>query len=183
MTPAFELAFIKTLVSEGGYGNDPDDSGGPTTWGITEREARANGYTGPMKALTVENAKQIYCKQYWDLLNLDRIAEISQKVAEEVFDTAVNCGQGISGKFLQRALNVLNREERDYQDVREDGLVGPLTVQALRAFMQKREADGGEVVLLRALNCLQGARYVEIASTRKKDETFTFGWFKNRIGI
>jgi lysozyme family protein len=148
MTPAFELAFIKTLVSEGGYGNDPDDSGGPTTWGITEREARANGYTGPMKALTVEN-----------------------------------CGQGISGKFLQRALNVLNREERDYQDVREDGLVGPLTVQALRAFMQKREADGGEVVLLRALNCLQGARYVEIASTRKKDETFTFGWFKNRIGI
>lgn len=36
------------IAIEGGYSNDPDDSGGETTWGVTERRARKFGYTGPM---------------------------------------------------------------------------------------------------------------------------------------
>ena len=36
----------------------------------------------------------------------------------------------------------------------------------------------GERVLLAALNCLQGARYLDITRKRGANETFTFGWFK-----
>ena len=35
----------------GAYTNDPGDSGGPTRWGITEKVAKANGYTGDMRDL------------------------------------------------------------------------------------------------------------------------------------
>jgi lysozyme family protein len=180
----FDSAFEKVILVEGGYTDDPKDSGGETRWGITKAEARANGYNADMRKMPQSVARYIYQRQYWDLLNLDAVADLSQPVAEEIFDTAVNCGQGIAGKFLQRALNVLNREEADYADVRVDGLVGPLTVQSLRAFLGKRGADGEEV-LLRVLNCLQGARYVEIAEgpNRKKNEKFVFGWFKQRVKI
>lgn len=184
LTDAFDQVFHQVLIVEGGYTDDPKDSGGETCWGITKVEARANGYNASMASMPQSVARYIYQRQYWDLLNLDSVAELSLPVAQEVFDTAVNCGQGIAGKFLQRALNVLNREETDYADVRADGLVGPLTIQALRAFLQKRGAEGEEV-LLRVLNCLQGARYVEIAEgpNRKKNEKYVFGWFKQRVRI
>lgn len=183
MNPRFEEAFRKLILVERGYSNVPGDSGGPTRWGITELVARANGYRGPMSELPLETAKGIYYTQWWGLLNLDAVSEISTAVAEEIFDTAVNCGPGIAGKFLQQVLNVLNREERDYQDVRKDGLIGPLTVMALRGYFAKRGDQGGELVLLKALNGLQCARYIEIAEGRKKDERFTFGWLKERVKI
>jgi len=32
-----------------------------------------------------------------------------------------------------------------------------------------------------ALNCLQGAFYVELAEKREKDERFVYGWLLNRV--
>jgi len=179
---AFEDAFQTVLLVEGGYSNDSKDSGGKTRWGITEAEARANGYTADMREMPQAVAKYIYHEQYWNLLSLDGVSELTPLVAQKVFDIAVNCGQGIAGKFLQRALNVLNREELDYPDVRVDGLVGPMTVMSLRSFIKKRGAEG-EAVLREVLVCLQGTRYVEIAENpnRKKNERFIYGWIKNRV--
>ena len=181
---AFEDAFKQVLLVEGGYSDDPKDSGGKTCWGITEVEARANGYTADMKAMPQAVAKYIYQQQYWNLLSLDDVAEVAPHAAQKVFDIAVNCGQGIAGKFLQRALNVLNREETDYPDVRVDGLVGPMTVQSLQAFLKKRSHEG-ETVLIEVLCCLQGTRYVEMAENpnRKKNERFIYGWIKNRVTL
>jgi len=59
-------------------------------------------------------------------------------------------------------------------------VVGPLTVHALKSYMDKRHFDG-EMVLLKALNALQGAYYIELAEKRPKDEAFEFGWLKNRV--
>jgi lysozyme family protein len=179
---AFERAFEKTIIREGGFSNDLADSGGATRFGVTEAVARANGYTGKMEELPLEVAKSIHRSQYWDLLNLSKVSETSELVAGEVYDTAVHCSASIAGKFLQRSLNVLNREEKDYRDIRADGLIGPLTLFALTTFFKKRRKDGGEEVILKVLNSLQGARYVEIAEGRK-NEKFTFGWFKNRVGL
>lgn len=175
---AFGEAIARVLPIEGGYSNNPDDSGGKTAWGITEDVARANGYDGPMWSMPVAVAKRIYKTQYWDTLDLDNLA--STRVAHELFDTGVNCGVAVAGEFLQRALNALNRKQRDYPDVKVDGVVGPMTHNALRKFLETRE-DAGEDVLLKALNCLQGARYIRLAEQREKDEAFVFGWFKHRV--
>ena len=60
------------LRAEGGYVNDPQDKGGETNYGITVAVARANGYTGPMRDLTVAVARDIGA-QALQRLNAGRI--------------------------------------------------------------------------------------------------------------
>ncbi len=47
--PNFEKAFEEIILHEGGYADDPADSGGKTMYGITEAVARNSGYRGEMK--------------------------------------------------------------------------------------------------------------------------------------
>ena len=63
-----------------------------------------------------------------------------------------------------------------------DGVIGPATLGALQAFLAQRGAEG-ETVLLRMLNALQGARYIEISDSRPANEDFTFGWFRTRVAM
>lgn len=177
---AFDRAFQKLLGVEGGYSNHAADRGGATRWGITEQVARANGYVGAMSALPVEWAARIYKAQYWDVLRLDAIALASYEVAEELFDTGVNMGVATAGRFLQRALNALNREGQDYPDLQVDGVVGPMTVSALRTFLQLRGPSGATVVR-RALNGQQATRYLEIAESNRSQEAFVYGWLLQRV--
>ena len=137
----FALAAAHTLGIEGGYADDPADRGGKTQWGITEAVARADGYTGDMRALPKARALAIYRRLYWDRIGLDWIAAVDSAVACEVFDTGVNQGVAIAGRFLQRVLNVLNRAGRDYPDLVVDGVAGPATADALRALIRVRRLD------------------------------------------
>lgn len=162
---------------EGGYVNDPADSGGETNFGITEAVARANGYTGAMRDMPREVAFDIYSAKYWDAVKGDHILTLSEPVAEEVVDTSVNIGSARAGKFLQRALNSLNNESKLYPDLKVDGGIGPATLSALGMYLGSRS----DFVLCRALNCLQGAYYIELAERREKDERFVYGWLKNRV--
>ncbi|MQY27323.1 glycoside hydrolase family 108 protein [Nocardia aurantia] len=177
---AFDEAFENTVAHEGGYSNHSAGRGGATNYGITEAVAQENGYTGAMADLPLETAKDIYQRRYWNPLRLDEIAKISTSVAIELFDTAVNMGNGTAAKFLQRTLNVFNRQQADYPDTRIDGAIGPKTVSALQTFMMKRKQPG-EAVLLKSLNSLQGARYIELAENREQNEAFVFGWMANRV--
>jgi len=105
---------------------------------------------------------------------------ISPAIAEELFDMAVNCGQGVPVPFLQRALNAFNRQGKDYPDMPVDGLAGSTTLGALKAFLARRGARG-EKVMLAALNAQQGVRYFDIAEKRPTLEDFEFGWWDKRI--
>ncbi len=165
---------------EGAYSNDPNDPGGATMFGVTERVARACGYTGPMRALPRDTAKEIYFSQYVRKPGFAAIMAASENIAEELVDTGVNMGPAIASIFLQRCLNALNRQGKDYNDNIVDGDVGPATLNALNAYLRTRKEDG-EIVMLRALNCLQGARYIELAEKRGSNETFLFGWLRGRI--
>lgn len=165
---------------EGGYTNNPADPGGATMWGITERVARANGYAGPMSTMPRDTAKNIYFSQYVQKPGFGAIIPLSEAITEELVDTGVNMGPPNAALMLQKALNGLNNQARDYPDLLEDADAGPATIQALKAYLTKRGKDG-ETVLLRALNCLQGSRYIEIARGRPASEAFLFGWLRTRV--
>ena len=177
---SFDQLVIPLIAREGGYVNDPNDSGGETKYGITVACARRNGYNGLMVNFPESEAKRIYRKEYWDSLRLDEIAAVSPEIAEELFDTGVNCGIGVAGKYLQRCLNVLNRAQKDYADLVVDGGIGSKTIATLIAYVNVRGLKGLKV-LHTALNCLQGASYIELAERRVKDEAFVYGWIKERV--
>jgi len=114
MSDAFAEALAETLGSEGGFSDDPADSGGATRYGITEAVARRHGYAGPMRELPAALARDIYRADYWDVQQLDAIALLSRAVARELFDTGVNMGIAQAGEFLQMSLNAFNRQAVDY---------------------------------------------------------------------
>ena len=90
-------------------------------------------------------------------------------------------GPAVAATFLQRALTALNRNGTDYPDLVPDGRIGPTTLSALDRFLALR-GSGGETVLLRALEALQGERYLRLAERRPANEAFLYGWLANRIG-
>jgi lysozyme family protein len=169
------------IEREGGYVNHPADRGGPTCFGITEAVARAHGYRGAMRALPREEAAAIYKRLYWHRPRFDAVAERIPSLAAELFDTGANMGPAVAATFLQRALTALNRNGKDYPDLVPDGRIGPATLAALDAFLAVREKQG-EIVLLRALEALQGERYLRLAERRPANEAFLYGWLANRIG-
>jgi lysozyme family protein len=174
---------IDALIErEGGYVDHPADRGGATCFGITEAVARAHGYAGPMRHLPREDAAAIYKRLYWLRPRFDQIARRSGGLAAELFDTGVNMGPAVAATFLQRALTALNRNGKDYPDLVPDGRIGQQTLAALDAFLAARGRASGETVLLRALEALQGERYLRLAERRPANEAFLYGWLANRIG-
>jgi lysozyme family protein len=180
---AFLVAWAATKREEQGYVDNKKDRGGPTNHGITEAVARANGFQGDMKDLPIETAREIAKVQYWDIMNLDRVSVLSLPIALELFDSGFLCGTGESGQFLQYSLNVLNREQSMYGDLKVDGIVGSMSIYNLRLFLEARSKDKGEEVMLKALNVQQGAYLFKITEGRKANEEFFFGWLANRIKV
>lgn len=177
---------ISTLIDdliarEGGYVDHRDDRGGPTNMGITREVARDNGYYGDMRALPRSLAESLYRRLYWEQPGYAFVAEQSWAVAAELFDTAVNMGGGVATGFLQRALNALNRNQKDYPDLKLDRRIGAQTLGALRRFRALR-GPGADAVLLKAMDALQGERYIALAESRPGNEAFLYGWLANRIG-
>jgi lysozyme family protein len=166
---------------EGGYSNHPADRGGATRWGITEAVARAHGYRGDMRTFPREEAVALYKRIYWVRPGFDRISDIAPDIAAELFDTGVNMGPGVAVSFLHRALNALNRGASDYADIVPGIRVDDVAVTALSTFLRKR-APHGEAVLMKALEALQGERYLDLAERRPANEAFLYGWLANRIG-
>lgn len=188
----FEKAYSITRKHEGGYVDDPDDAGGETFKGI----ARKYHPTWPgwvkIDALkrepgfpaTAENNVELngmvhnfFKQHYWDVNLLDRVE--SQELADEMFDTGVNMGVARAGKFLQQALNFLNKNERLYPDIVEDGIVGNNTLKALGSYMSKGK---GVSYLLKVMNVLQGMHYLDYMRKSPTQEKYAYGWF-NRVEI
>ena len=170
-----------TIGREGGYVDHPADRGGATRWGITEAVARAHGYRGVMQALPRDEAVAIYRRLYWDRPGFARVSPVAPDIAAELFDTGVNMGPSVAVSFLQRALNALNRGAADYDDVMVGARIDDATIAALTGFIAKR-GKRGEAVLLKAIEALQGERYVDLAERRPANEAFLYGWLASRVG-
>ena len=177
------MKLIDDLIGcEGGYVDNAADLGGATKWGITQTTARDYGYQGSMRDLSRDTAVAIYQHRYITTPGFDKVLLVSEQVGEELVDTGVNMGATVPGQLLQRILNAMNQQAKLFADLTVDGKIGPATIAALRAVLAKRGASG-ELVILRALNCLQGARYLEITEARQKNEEFFYGWMLNRIKL
>ena len=153
----FNEAVEKTLVNEGGYVFDKDDRGGETNFGISKR-AYPNV---DIKNLTIAGAKEIYKRDYWDRVRGDEIK--SQKVAFELFDTAVNMGVRTSSKLIQGCVRVT-----------PDGAIGIKSLEAINATNE-------EILLLR-FKLAKIARYTYLAKKRPENRKFLLGWINRTLG-
>lgn len=111
----FDAAFEKLLGHEGGYVNNPSDPGGETRFGISKRSYPHLD----IKALTVEQSKAIYKRDFWGPAGCDAVPDA---LRFDLFDMAVNSGVKAAVKTLQGAV----RET-------EDGILGPRTLQAVQS--------------------------------------------------
>ena len=185
MALTVDEVLAEVVRREGGFVNHPADRGGPTKFGITQ--VTLGKYRGRLasledvRALTREEALAIYRARFVEAPGFDRLQVLAPLVAAELVDTGVNMGPEVAGTFLQRCLNALNLEERLFPDLEVDGRCGPVTRTALAAYLERRRSEQGEAVLVRALNALQGCRYIEIAESRPSQEAFLFGWLRHRV--
>lgn len=180
-----EQAITDLIGREGRYSNNANDAGGETMWGITAAVARKQGYIGPMQNMPKSDAEAIYRAEYFTGPGFDKVLQLSPGIADELFDTGVNMGVSVSGALLQQCLTVLNKSHAAgqlYADLTVDGELGAKSLSALGVFLKVRGAQG-ELVLLRMLNALQGARYISITQSRERNEEFIYGWFLNRVVI
>ena len=111
----FQKAFKIIVGVEGGYVDNKNDPGGETKYGISKRSYPDED----IKELTLERAKEIYKNDFWIKLNCDSMAWPLNLI---VFDSAVQHGQTIAIKLLQRALKI-----------KEDGIYGRNTLAAVEA--------------------------------------------------
>lgn len=132
MKQNFEKSLTYLIGSEGGYQDDPDDTGnqlpdgrkGCTNWGVTQ--AAWESYVGhkvsnaDMRALTKEKISDFYRIKYWDICKCDLLPS---GIDYLVFDFSVNSGNGSAIKRLQEAVNSA-----------VDGAIGPRTLYAVSTF-------------------------------------------------
>lgn len=162
----FDKAFNEVIGFEGGYVNNPNDKGGETKYGISKRS-----YPNiDIKNLTLDEAKEIYYKDFWNTSFIELSLIDDENIAIELFDTGVNMGVKISSKLLQESLNLMNRNQSDWADLKIDGYCG---LKTLKAYKKARKS-----ILLKVLNGMQFNIYKEIVEKNPKQELFFNGWMK-----
>ena len=161
--------FIPVLMSvEGGFVNDPDDPGGATNLGVTLATWREAGYDidgdgdidgEDVRLLSLSDAVERVVKpMFWDRWKADEID--CQAVANILVDWLYNSGSpGI--RIPQRLLGV-----------REDGIVGPETLEALNG------ADQEE--LFSKIKSERINYYSDLVSRKPEKKKFLNGWM-NRL--
>lgn len=116
----FNNAFNLVLINEGGYVNDPHDTGGETKYGISKK-----AYPNiDIKNLSLEQARTIYHRDYWQRCNCEFLPDA---LSVAVFDYAVNSGVKRAIKDLQAVLGVA-----------VDGIIGNQTIGAANRIPQRK---------------------------------------------
>ena len=160
---AASLHFV--LQAEGGYSDDPGDTGGATMRGITHLEydayRKAHGLPRrPVREISDAEVLDIYRRQYWDRVAGDALPFPLDLIA---MDTAVNMGVGTAVKFLWQA----DGHAASYR-------LAPSLLHVLAAKSREAvHAIAGEFLLLRE------ERYHRIAEI-PHDRKFLRGWL-NRL--
>ncbi len=106
---------------EGAYHIDPDDPGGPTKWGISQKAYPSLD----IQSITKHGAFKIYDQDYWRPC---KCQDMPWPLGMAVFDTAVNVGTRKAVKMLQAVVMTST-----------DGIVGSKTLAALQAYWKNNK--------------------------------------------
>ena len=132
MQSNFAKAFSLMLQSEGGFSDNPADTGnhlpdgrmGCTNLGVTqtawEEYVGHKVSTQDMRNLTHALVEPMYRRKFWDACHCN---DLPNGVDYLVFDFAVNAGVGRSAKPLQSVVGTT-----------PDGAIGPITLAAVTAY-------------------------------------------------
>lgn len=175
---AFAAIINSVIFVEGGYSDHELDPGGKTMYGVTEKVARQHGYLGPMEELTKEQAAEIYSESYIVKPGFDKIIVLSQAVGHKAVDAGVNVGPSRSVAWLQTSLNSLNRNGKDYKDLKVDGILGTATQNAYSSLQKARGKVEACKLVIKLMDAQQAAYYISLKNMKE----FTVGWISHRIG-
>ena len=183
----FKKSFDEIIKFEGEYSNDPDDLGGETFMGISRIHHPDWAGWGILKNekidknsfLLVDLVKNFYKTNYWNRFLGDNIPGMAQEIATELFDISINMGVHTAVKMIQEGLNILNRNQKDYNDLFIDGVFGEKTLLTLILHLDKEKGD--PKTLKRILNALQASKYLSIVRRNPTQEKFIRGWIRRTI--
>lgn len=152
----WDTAINFVLKMEGDYTLDPNDPGGETKYGISKK-----AYPNlDIKNLTVEQAKEIYKKDYWQVCKCD---ELPTPFAIALFDMGVNMGTKKSIRIMQISL-----------DIDADGIIGDNTITA--AFKATRSQ-------LKRFIANRLVEYHRIMDLNTNLNVFALNWFYRTVSL
>lgn len=164
----FQDAFDLMIVNEGGYISHTvaGDRGGQTYAGIARKfHPRWPGWPLVDKH-DMDNPQlthlvaDFYQQEYWQAIQGDRIQQ--QRIAETIFDFAVNAGVGTAAKLAQLVVGSS-----------PDGVIGDITLAKLN------QVDPELFVTKYAL--AKVARYTEIVKRNRSQNKFLVGWLNRTL--
>jgi lysozyme family protein len=189
---SFELAYQRTNAFEGsGLSDHKSDLGGLTYAGIARKKnPQWTGWglidsildRGAFDPLPHEHKQlrtihaQFFRDTFWSPLHLSSLN--SQAFADEVYDTAVNCGPGRAVEWFQKSLNVANRRGKLWADIAVDDDLGPATVGAAN---RAADSEDRAWLVLKCMEAFQAYHYVTLAMSTVSQEDNMLGWFRHRI--
>ena len=154
------MTFVR--ISEGGTNYDPDDRGGLTNHGISQKQ---------YPNLDIVNLKQseaveIYYRDYW-LKNFCN--ELPRPLATVIFDSSVNCGVYSAGKWLQAMCNLKG------SDLKIDGIIGNKTLSST--------LNHDPVVLTAGVFAYRLQRYTGLLKRDPAQYKFVRGWMDRSANL
>ena len=165
MKITFEKAVALVLDEEGGLSLRRNDKGNWTGGQIGKGQLKGTKYgisaaSFPhldIRNLTIEEARKMYKRMYWDVLQAETLPE---HLRLTMFDVAVNSGPTVAIRMLQRLAGV-----------RTDGRLGPTTLAK------------AESVSLAAYTQARVERYLNIIKADPTQEENRDGWLNRAADI
>lgn len=163
----FDIAVTKTILNEGGdkYTDYAFDKGGATKYGISlsfykTLPGKSSATYQDIKNLSLDDAKSIYKKYFWDANKYGDIA--SQDDANKIFDMSVLIGAGSINRILQKSLGM------DNKDI--DGIIGASTLGKINSKNIGCELTLGLV-----------KHFVSICNKNKAQSVNLLGWINRAL--
>lgn len=158
------------IKTEGGYVNHPNDRGGPTKYGITQRtysnHLKRDVTIEEVKNITKELAYKIYETNYLIKPKIDKLQ--NNFLTALVLDMAVNHGSVKAIIILQQTINKVN-----LFNITADGIIGPNTLKAVNTTYEYIGRYFTNLICNRREEI-----YINIVNNNESQRVFLKGWLK-----